>query len=79
MKLIPQEKLNKALDKALLKHRPFISEIELFKTELVKLLDHIDNTETDFWNTSFTVFYRKKSPKIAPFIVTKYCHHYNTL
>lgn len=47
MKLIPQEKLNKALDKALLKHRPFISEIELFKTELVKLLDHIDQSETE--------------------------------
>ena len=47
MKLIPQEKLNKALDKALLKHRPFISEIELFKSELVKLLDHIDQSETE--------------------------------
>jgi adenine-specific DNA-methyltransferase len=47
MKLIPQERLNKALDKALLKHRPFISEIELFKTELVKLLDHIDESESE--------------------------------
>ena len=50
MKLIPQEKLNKALDKALLKHRPFVSEIELFKTELVKLLDHIDPAESEEYN-----------------------------
>ncbi|MEB0260505.1 TaqI-like C-terminal specificity domain-containing protein [Mucilaginibacter sp. 10I4] len=47
MKLIPQPKLNKALDKALLKHRPFISEIELFKTELIKVLDHTDQSETE--------------------------------
>ena len=38
MRLIPQEKLNKALDKALLKYRPFISEIELFKTENLNVL-----------------------------------------
>lgn len=47
MKLIPQQKLNKALDKALLKHRPFISEIELFKTELIKVLDHTDQSESE--------------------------------
>ena len=47
MKLVPIPKLNKALDKALLKYRPFDSEIELFKTELVKLLDHITKNETE--------------------------------
>jgi hypothetical protein len=30
---------------------------------------------TNFWNTSFTVFYKKKLPKIDPFKVTKRCHH----
>ena len=47
MKLIPQEKLNKALDKALLKHRPLKSEISLFKAELVKLIGRIDNSERE--------------------------------
>jgi hypothetical protein len=47
MKLIPQTNLNKPLDKALLKHRPLKSEIELFKAELLSLLDHIDPTETE--------------------------------
>jgi len=50
MKLIPQPKLNKALDKALLKYRPLQSEITLFKNELVNLLDHIDVTESEEHN-----------------------------
>ena len=30
---------------------------------------------TDFVNTSFTVFYKNKLPKIDPFMVTECCHH----
>lgn len=66
MKLVPQKKLNNVLDKALLKHRPFISEIELFKNELVKLLDCIDNTESEEFNKNLvrdflsTTFYANK-------------------
>jgi adenine-specific DNA-methyltransferase len=48
MKLIPQTKLYKAL----LKHRLFISEIELFKTELIKVLDHTDQSETKEFHKS---------------------------
>ena len=47
MKLIPQYKLNKSLEKPLLKYRPLRSEIDLFKTELINVLDHIDNNETE--------------------------------
>lgn len=47
MKLIPQDKLNKSLDKPLLKYRPLRSEIDLFKAELITVLDHIDNTESE--------------------------------
>lgn len=50
MRLIPQEKLNRSLNKALLKYRPFVSEINLFKSELIKLLDHIDNSESEEFN-----------------------------
>ena len=50
MKLIPQYKLNKALEKQLLKYRPLESEIALFKTELIKLLDHIDLAESEEHN-----------------------------
>ena len=47
MKLIPQNKLNKSLEKPILKYRPLRSEIDLFKTELINVLDHIDNSETE--------------------------------
>lgn len=47
MKLIPQYKLNKYLEKPLLKYRPLRSEIDLFKTELINVLDRIDNSETE--------------------------------
>jgi len=47
MKLIPQYKLNKSLEKPLLKYRPLRSEIDLFKAELITVLDHIDNSETE--------------------------------
>jgi hypothetical protein len=37
---------------------------------------HVHNFHaTDFVNASFAVFYRKKLPKIDPFMVSKHCHH----
>jgi hypothetical protein len=54
MKLIPQEKLNKALDKALLKHRPLKSEISLFNGYSAEG-DHVIPWQTEHvfsWRTS---------------------------
>ena len=72
MKLIPQQKLNKSLDKALLKHRPFVSEIELFKTELIKVLDHTDPSETEeFHKNLVSTFLTKAFYANTHFINTK--------
>jgi adenine-specific DNA-methyltransferase len=72
MKLIPQENLNKPIDKALLKHRPLKSEIELFKAELINLLDHIDITESEEYNKNLVGrFLEKGIYKNKNFINTK--------
>jgi adenine-specific DNA-methyltransferase len=71
MKLIPQEKLNKALDKALLKHRPLKSEISLFKAELVKLIDRIDHSEREEFNKNLVGDFLKNAIYKDNFINTK--------
>ena len=50
MKLTKHEKLNKVLDKGLLKHRPLASQVELFKTELAKFYKKIDAEESEEFN-----------------------------
>jgi hypothetical protein len=45
----------------------------LFLPLKIRIHVHIFHA-TDFVNTSFTVFYRKKLPKIDPFKVTKHRH-----
>jgi len=72
MKLLPQQKLNKSLDKALLRYRPFESEIKLFKAELTNLLNCIDNTETEeFHKNLVSDFLKKAIYKDNNFINTK--------
>jgi hypothetical protein len=72
MKLIPQNKLNKALNKALLKYRPLKSEIDLFKTELIKLIGHIDPAETEeFHKNLVSTFLTKAFYANTHFINTK--------
>lgn len=72
MKLIPQSKLSLSLDKSLLKFRPFESDIKRFKQELVTLIDHIDERETEeFHKNLVTNFLSKAFYADTNFINTK--------
>lgn len=55
MKLTKHEKLNKVLDKGLLKHRPLASQVELFKIELAKFYKKIDADESEEFNKNLII------------------------
>jgi hypothetical protein len=50
------------------------AEMPLFPPLKIRADVH-DFHATDFVNISFSIFYRKKSLKIDPFMVSKHCHH----
>ena len=60
MKLIPQTP-KRSLNKAFLKQRPLRSEIELFKTELIMLLDHMDDKESEEFHKNLVSNFLKKA------------------
>ena len=51
----------RTLNKAFLKQRPLRSEIDLFKTELINVLDRIDNNETEEFHKNLVSDFLKKA------------------
>lgn len=70
MKLIIQPP-KKAINKAFLKQRPLRSEMDLFKAELINLLDRIDPTETEEFQKNLVSDFLKKAIYPDNFINTK--------
>lgn len=60
MRLIPQSP-KRALNKAFLKQRPLRSDIDLFKKELITLLDCIDANETEEFHKNLVSDFLKKA------------------
>lgn len=60
MKLITQSP-KRALNKAFLKQRPLRSQIDLFKNELIALIDHIDDHESEEFHKNLVSDFLKKS------------------
>ena len=54
-------KPRQALNKAFLKVKPNRSEIEIFKTNLIQLLDRIDNAESEEFHKNLVIEFLKKT------------------
>lgn len=70
MKLLLQPP-KKTISKAFLKQRPLRSEMDLFKEELIKLLDRIDTNETEEFHKNLVSDFLKKAVYPDNFINTK--------
>ncbi len=70
MKLLLQPP-KKTINKAFLKQRPLRSEMDLFKAELINLLDRIDPTETEEFHKNLMSDFLKKAIYPDNFINTK--------
>lgn len=70
MKLISQPP-KKSINKAFLKQRPLRSDMDLFKAELITLLDRIDPTETEEFHKNLVSYFLNKAIYPDNFINTK--------